>query len=735
MLQRLTQYTRDHMIDAEAGFTPKDVRWLLEFSQSGKFIGIHDLADPDDKHSKGRVFPKTPHLKFTSGTPMRHFLVDSAEYALLYEADKPDKNLKAKHAFFLALLTAAGEQDKRFAMLATQLSDMTVRNSICKALSERKAKPDNKVTFAIQYGGDLKLLVEDDSWHDWWRQYWPTLFKKRKQVSAGSPPVRCQLTGALTTPRDTHPKIKGLGGVGGKVEANLISFNQDAFCSYGLKKSANAAVSDEAAEQYAAALNDLIERKSVSLAGAKVVYWYAGSIVTPKEDPFRMLFGDREQFSKLTISHTPSEREKNQANCLARDLLEAIRTGQRPDLGRCRFHTVTVSGNSARVVIRNWAEGQFEELATCVGNWQEDLRILNLTGQSYVETPGFEACVTSVLPERGDRQEYVDWVRSTGNVRESLWTTALNNHCPSHSVVARVLLRNRQAMLSGEIAHACDPEGERRPRRLSAWYTRMSLLKCFCVRIGDSDMKAYLNEDHPDPAYHAGRMLAVFQHIQSISSGTPKASVLDRFYGAASTSPGLIAARIWNVARHHLRNIKDKFLREDLFNLLVAIHSRIGDSMPTTLSLKEQSLFQLGFFQQQPFLPTAQSGRRFKTAKGFLVRSKSEVILANLLDDLGVKYEYERPLLTLGITEPNRWPDFSIERSDGQPPIFIEHLGLIDRPAYQERWNQKLSQYRQLGIDLAEAGGGPNGMIVTTSETEVLDIPALRIRLQKYFSN
>lgn len=98
--------------------------------------------------------------------------------------------------------------------------------------------------------------------------------------------MRCLLTGALTEPARTHPKIKGLGGVGGKVETTLVSFNEPAFCSFGLDQSRNGAVSKEAAEQYAAALNHLIEHNSVTLAGTKVVYWYDRE-VPPEYDPVR----------------------------------------------------------------------------------------------------------------------------------------------------------------------------------------------------------------------------------------------------------------------------------------------------------------------------------------------------------------------------------------------------------------------------------------------------------------
>ncbi|HEV8649554.1 MAG TPA: ATP-dependent RecD-like DNA helicase [Actinomycetes bacterium] len=79
-----------------------------------------------------------------------------------------------------------------------------------------------------------------------------------------------------------------------------------------------------------------------------------------------------------------------------------------------------------------------------------------------------------------------------------------------------------------------------------------------------------------------------------------------------------------------------------------------------------------------------------RTANGEMVRSKSEVIVANTLRSLGTQYLYEEPL-----TMPDgsvRLPDFTINRI-GRAPVYWEHLGMLDKPGYRADWTAKRAWY------------------------------------------
>lgn len=83
-------------------------------------------------------------------------------------------------------------------------------------------------------------------------------------------------------------------------------------------------------------------------------------------------------------------------------------------------------------------------------------------------------------------------------------------------------------------------------------------------------------------------------------------------------------------------------------------------------------------------------GKIYKTSKGDFVRSKSEVIIANLLYSHGINYEYEAKLYY----ENNKWiePDFTITLSDGNK-IYLEHVGMLGVESYDNRWIEKKEIY------------------------------------------
>lgn len=85
-----------------------------------------------------------------------------------------------------------------------------------------------------------------------------------------------------------------------------------------------------------------------------------------------------------------------------------------------------------------------------------------------------------------------------------------------------------------------------------------------------------------------------------------------------------------------------------------------------------------------------------RTEKGHLVRSKSELVIANMLFQLGIPYEYER--VCEGTAAPGRLrPDFSFVAADGDLIIW-EHLGMLSRPDYKRGWDWKREWYARNGF-------------------------------------
>ncbi len=102
-----------------------------------------------------------------------------------------------------------------------------------------------------------------------------------------------------------------------------------------------------------------------------------------------------------------------------------------------------------------------------------------------------------------------------------------------------------------------------------------------------------------------------------------------------------------------------------------------------------------------------------RTARGDAVRSKSEVIIANMLHAAKVNYHYEQPLELGGVV---KYPDFTIEDDDAGVTYFWEHCGMLHDAAYRRRWEEKQVWYRGNGILPQEKGGGPKGALIVTRD-------------------
>ena len=80
------------------------------------------------------------------------------------------------------------------------------------------------------------------------------------------------------------------------------------------------------------------------------------------------------------------------------------------------------------------------------------------------------------------------------------------------------------------------------------------------------------------------------------------------------------------------------------------------------------------------------------TSRGERVRSKSEVIIANLLHHAGIDYQYETDLSVLGFSK-RILPNFVFIKNKNI--VIWEHLGMADDPDYMSRWAKKLAWYRE----------------------------------------
>ncbi|USK48043.1 AAA family ATPase [Bacillus sp. CMF12] len=115
-----------------------------------------------------------------------------------------------------------------------------------------------------------------------------------------------------------------------------------------------------------------------------------------------------------------------------------------------------------------------------------------------------------------------------------------------------------------------------------------------------------------------------------------------------------------------------------------------------------------------------------KTIRGEMVRSKSEVIVANILDKMEIVYSYEEPLDVKGKTYI---PDFTL-RYQGKT-AYLEHLGMLRNKLYKKHWDKKRAIYESVGI--SETLGN---LIITVDGLDgSLDATLIESKIQTWIKN
>lgn len=125
------------------------------------------------------------------------------------------------------------------------------------------------------------------------------------------------------------------------------------------------------------------------------------------------------------------------------------------------------------------------------------------------------------------------------------------------------------------------------------------------------DALTALDRTESAPAYVCGRLLAVLEDVQRQAIGNANATIVDRYYGSASSTPVAVFGRLVRGAMPHLARLRrdrpgayvnlQPQLEEILGNLPIAKlpGGRTAPAFPRSLTLEQQGLFALGYYHQR----------------------------------------------------------------------------------------------------------------------------------------
>ncbi len=618
LLNHLYDYALSRNLLADLAFAPKAIRWIIDLDAAGNFISAVETGD--GKRGLDYSCPQTTRNKNAGG--IAEFLADGITAIFGCDTD-PEPNKKR---------TENQEKDRKknnilknedfweqveVAATATKHPGLSALRTFCQKLSASDAtilqygkptgaKADAKSAWLLHISGEEKklgtenftfrmdgeLLIENVAIRDWWRdQHTAEVNATRGNATRGL----CLVTGHLNQPIAlTHtPKIEGVPNT--SFGAAIVSFDKDAFTSYGFDQSLNAPTSDAAATAYCTALNHLIDKEETSLRLGQTIlcFWAVQNKAA----------GGR--FAQLLNKPNPQS---------VRSFLASPWAGIARDLAKKdTFLAVTLAGNKGRIVVRNWLQQTLEQAINNVHNWFVDLEIrippkqhTTKNTQKVDKKTEFNPLsiywLASALPplkrDKGAIKPDMDKLRP--ETPSQLYRAALEGIAPSISLIASILNQFRSRLV-----------GDENFKLVYDDQSRFALLKLILNRNRketDMEIKTSLTTDTSDPAYNCGRLLSVLSETQKKAQGYPKgfSGVAERYFGTASVSPATVLPLLLRLNRHHLDKIRKSggnAYEEVIIRNIVAKFKPAKEGVPPvfprTLDLQGQGRFAIGFYQQQ----------------------------------------------------------------------------------------------------------------------------------------
>ncbi len=569
LVQALARYADTYLADdlQDEAWEEKPVPYLIEIGEDGSFLSVVPRMVSVQRGKKMisvpqrlRV-PRSPVNRVSGLHPL--LAADGIKYVLGAGAwTKPNEHQNHTERFeaFVVLANKAAQQtgDPALEACTRFYGRQAEVEKARSAMAE--AKPGSLVALSVR-----GPLVERETVQQYWREHYRAAYQQRVETGGGV--GECLISGKVGPIAPTHEKIKGTTSLGGQAAGvSLMSFDKEAFRSYGWDQNQNSPVSPDRAMAYVLALNDLLRTdkgRRRDIAGVGFIFW----LKKPGPfDPFPIL---------------------NQADESQVKAMLSLDSGANPDPegpenpeGRNLFYLAGLSGNGGRLRVRYWVTDSLQHVKCNLRQWFEGLRV-----------GGF-----------GD---------ATGPVPfwQLLRAIDRDGEPPADRVIAllRRAIEGRAQPLGDRILGAAlrplRHSGDATPARLGL--VRLCINDIIHVRQeGERPMQENLDVEQRNPAYLCGRLLALFESLQVAAfrgESQPNVNVTDRYYSLASANPAVAFPRIDDLGKKHLQK-----LRRKSWGAASAIEQRIqelcgvlGFKFPGVLDLDQQGRFALGYYHQK----------------------------------------------------------------------------------------------------------------------------------------
>lgn len=575
--QRLIE--RDEPGLSPYGYSPEKISYAIVLSVDGDPVDVQSLLDTSGK----KPLPKTmslPQPKKRASDITPNFLWDKTSYVLGVSASS--KRSEKEHEAFKTLHARALAGD-------TDIGLMALLKFLNKWTPERFAS----APFAADML-DANVIFKLDGEQQYLHQRPAAQAVRARLLGPAAdadvpiaPTQRCLVSGELADVARLHPAIKGVKDAQ-PAGASIVSFNLEAFNSYGKSQGNNAPVSKRAAFAYTTVLNHLLRRdphnrQRLSVGDASVVFW------AEAQDP------EQAQSSEDLLAawlNPESKSDEGQEAEKIRHAMEVVAKGRPlaeldPKLDEgTRMFVLGLAANESRLSIRYWL---CDTLGDLVQRLRQHAQDLALEPSPWKTAPSVRRLAQATATSRpNDNDKDKDKSVSPVLAGELMRAVLTGGRYPQ-SLLTNVVMRMRSdGDISGVRAALCKAVLNR-DLRLSH------------SNVPDKEVPVSLDVHSTNSGYLLGRLFAVLEGAQRLALGSQiNATIRDRYYGSASATPSLVFPVLLRNTQNHMSRIrKDKpgaaiNIERDIQEVI----EKLPGEFPKHLGMQDQGRFAIGYYHQ-----------------------------------------------------------------------------------------------------------------------------------------
>ncbi|MEG1617136.1 MAG: type I-C CRISPR-associated protein Cas8c/Csd1 [Bacteroidales bacterium] len=580
ILQALYEYYQRKATDPDSQIAPQGLEWkeipyLIVIDKEGRFQGLEDTSEGIGKERRAKRFLVTKG-KGRSGSASwktANVLWDHFGYVAAQPKIKDIDLKKAKED--------SEKQNKTFVDQCKDIYNRFPTNNQIGAVCRFYINPDNLV--ALKNDQLWKECIKKDGVNLSFRLLGKSgivaaqsdlyaLAQKSNVEDINTPSQQgiCLITGERS---DLAVLTTATNIPGGKSGAKLVGFQRNSgYDSYYKEQGLNAPISKIAEDAYTTALNELLGKDSLNkyrLNDTSVVFWAQKN--TNFENDFSFFF-----------SSPPKDNPDKNIEVI-RSLMKGVYSGILQEEDNTPFYILGLAPNAARISVRFWKTGTVKVFA-------ENLK------QHFIDL--------AIIHDLHNEREYF----SLFNLLTQVAFQYKMDNLPPNLVadMTQSILDNRPYPATLQIHCITRIRADR-----SISYIRAAILKSYLNRkyrnnqfFNHKEITMALDLENKNQAYLSGRLFAVLEKIQESALPGINATIKDRYYGAASTTPVTVFNRLISLSNNHLSKIgggKAVYFEKLIQEIMQGIDS---NGFPKHLSLDDQSRFAIGYYHQRQDLFT-----------------------------------------------------------------------------------------------------------------------------------